>query len=64
MAVKCLVNPTLTGEQLKEAVEKLYDTYKSTGVLQLEINCKGTLFCMVAVYEDGVSPESTTKEVK
>ena len=57
MAVKCLVKPTLTGEQLKEAVEELYDTYKSTGVLQLEINCKGTLFCMVAVYEDGTQPE-------
>ena len=62
MAVKCLVNPTLTGEQLKEAVEELYKTYKSNGVLQLEINCKGTLFCMVAVYEDGTQPEPSGGE--
>lgn len=62
MAVKCLVNPTLTAEQLKDTVEKLYETYKSNGVLHLEINVKGTLFCMVAVYEDGKQPETSGGE--
>lgn len=53
MAIKCIVSPSLSAEQLTEAVEKLYTTYTEANIKRLDIEPKGVLFSMIAIYEDG-----------
>lgn len=57
MAIKCIVSPSLSAEQLKEAVEELYTTYSETKIKKLDIEPKGVLFSMIAIYDDGVAEE-------
>lgn len=53
MAIKCVVKPSLSAEQLTEAVEELYTTYTEANIKKLDIEPKGVLFSMIAIYDDG-----------